>query len=181
MCSYHIVCDCRNYSLHPGFFQPFLCNFSCSASCLLLNVGIDLSTLPSCFSHVFFYFFLTLSVWLWLQWLTFGTTHQTLQLGVFFCFNQMIYFMWGGQFNYKNTTLNLNLNMLSFSYAGGLGPCSSTVQLGRQINRLCSWMKQVLIPLATCPHKHLAPTLQQSPGGHGPALLSVLWRQKPCH
>lgn len=57
LCSYHIVCDCRNYSLHPGFFQPFLCNFSCSASCLLLNVGIDLSTLLSCFSHVLYFFF----------------------------------------------------------------------------------------------------------------------------
>lgn len=60
MCNCYIVCDCRNYSLHPGFFLPFLCNFSCSASCLVFDVGSDLSTLPSCFPRVFLFFFLIL-------------------------------------------------------------------------------------------------------------------------
>lgn len=81
-----------------------------------------------------------------------------------FGFNQMLCFMWEGNFNYKDINLR-SLNVLFFIYACGLDPCWSRVLLRRQMNRLCSWMKLVLIPLATCPLKHLAPTLEQSPGG----------------
>lgn len=94
-----------------------------------------------------------------------------------FVFNEMLCFTWGGDFNYKDKNLR-SLNVLFFIHACCLDPCWSRVLLGRQMNRLCSWMKPVLIPLATCPLKHLAPTLQQSPGGQRPARMAVLWRQK---
>lgn len=168
-CNYYIACGCRNYSPPPGFLQPFLCHVL--QAILYLMLGL----IYPCFPLVFLGFS-TFNGWCCLRCLTLGTTHKMVQV---FFFNQTLFFM-RGHFNYKEITLR-RLNVLPFSYACGLDPCSSRVLLGRQMNRLCSWMELVLIPLATCPLKHLAPTLQQSPGGQRPALMAVLWRQKPCH
>ena len=171
LCNYYIACGCRNDSPPLGFLQPFLCHFSCSTSYLVFNVGADLSMFPSCFPGVFYFQCLIVLAVAYFGKITPNTA------GFLFLIKC---FMWGGHFSYKDIILR-SLNVLSFSYACGLNPCSSRVLLGRQMNRLCSWMKLVLIPLATCPLKHLDPTLQQSPGGQRPALMAVLWRQKLCH